>query len=146
MPLVMTWWTWLLLGLVLAALELATPGGFFILFFGIGAIVVGILAWVGVPLSLPLQVVVFLAVSVISLLAFRKPMQRRFARTAPSGVVDSLVGEEAQVIEEIPAGGLGKVELRGSAWSARNAGAGPIPRLTRCTVERVEGLTLFVRA
>ena len=47
MPLVMTWWTWLLLGLVLAALELATPGGFFILFFGLGAIVVGILELLG---------------------------------------------------------------------------------------------------
>jgi len=146
MPLVMTWWMWLLLGLGLAALELVTPGGFFILFFGAGAMVVGILEWIGVPLSLPVQVVVFLAVSVVSLLVFRKPMQRRFAHSAPSGVVDSLVGEEAQVIEEIPAGGIGKVELRGSAWNARNAGDGPIPRLTRCTVERVDGLTLFVRA
>lgn len=146
MPFVMTWWMWLLLGLVLAALESATPGGFFILFFGLGAILVGILDLLGLPLSLPLQVLVFIAISVVSLLAFRKPMQRRFAHSAPSGVVDNLVGEEAQVIEEIPADGIGKVEFRGSAWSARNAGAGPIPRLTRCTVERVDGLTLFVRA
>ena len=30
----MTWWLWILLGLVLLGLELSTPGGFFIAFFG----------------------------------------------------------------------------------------------------------------
>ena len=39
----MPWWIWIAFGLVLAAIELATPGGFFIVFFGIGAIAVGVL-------------------------------------------------------------------------------------------------------
>ena len=30
----MDWWLWVLLGLGLLALEMATPGGFFALFFG----------------------------------------------------------------------------------------------------------------
>ena len=34
----MQWWHWAVLGLVLGLLELATPGGFFILFFGVGAL------------------------------------------------------------------------------------------------------------
>ena len=36
----MQWWHWAVLGLGLGLLELATPGGFFILFFGIGALLV----------------------------------------------------------------------------------------------------------
>ena len=38
------WWAWFILGAVLLALELMTPGGFFLLFFGAAAIVVGTLA------------------------------------------------------------------------------------------------------
>jgi inner membrane protein len=40
----MEWWIWIVLGLVLLLGEVVTPGGFYILFFGIGAIFVGILA------------------------------------------------------------------------------------------------------
>ena len=36
----MQWWHWAVLGLVLGLLELATPGGFFIVFFGVGAMLV----------------------------------------------------------------------------------------------------------
>ena len=32
----MLWWHWIVLGLVLAALEMAGAGGFFIIFFGVG--------------------------------------------------------------------------------------------------------------
>jgi membrane protein implicated in regulation of membrane protease activity len=53
-------------------------------------------------------------------------------------------GESATVTEEIPAEGVGKVELRGSSWNARTA-SGTIPRGQRCLVERVEGLTVWVR-
>ena len=35
------WWHWFALGLVLIALELAAAGGFYVIFFGIAAVVVG---------------------------------------------------------------------------------------------------------
>jgi membrane protein implicated in regulation of membrane protease activity len=143
---VMTWWMWFLLGLLLLGAELITPGGFFIFFFGCGAVVVGIVELLGLPLSTPLQVLLFVAVSIVSLLIFRKPLKERFAHMVPSGQVDSLVGEFALALEEIPAGGLGKVELRGSTWNAENLGPLPVARSARCRVERVEGLTLFIRS
>ena len=37
----MIWWYWMLLGLVLLGVEMATPGGFYILFFGLAALIVG---------------------------------------------------------------------------------------------------------
>ncbi len=37
----MIWWYWVVLGLLLTGLELATPGGFFVIFFGVGALLVG---------------------------------------------------------------------------------------------------------
>jgi membrane protein implicated in regulation of membrane protease activity len=100
----------------------------------------------GIHLSMPFQVLLFIAVSIVSLLIFRKPLKERFAHMVPTGKVDSLVGEFALAMEDIPAGGLGKVELRGSTWNAHNEGQQAVARSARCRVERVEGLTLFVRS
>jgi membrane protein implicated in regulation of membrane protease activity len=65
----------------------------------------------------------------------------------PGGVpdVDSLVGELAVPLEDIAAGMVGRVECRGSMWSARNAGDAGLARGTRCTVVRVQGLMLLIR-
>ena len=39
----MLWWHWIAFGLVLAGFEMLTPGGFFVVFFGVGALLVGLL-------------------------------------------------------------------------------------------------------
>ena len=44
----MTWWYWLVLGLVLIALEMASAGGFYIIFFGVAGVVVALLAATGI--------------------------------------------------------------------------------------------------
>ena len=46
------WWFWVLLGFLLLFLELVTPTGFFLLFFGVAAVLVGLLppwVWPGLP-------------------------------------------------------------------------------------------------
>ena len=45
----MVWWHWMVLGLFLTALELVAPGSFFIIFFGVAALIVGLLdfMWTG---------------------------------------------------------------------------------------------------
>jgi len=63
----------------------------------------------------------------------------------PKGKVDNLIGETAQALEDIAVDAIGKAELRGAAWNAHNIGDAPIPGSTRCRVERVDGLTLYVR-
>ena len=37
----MQWWQWLVVGLVLVALEMAASGGFYVIFFGIAALAIG---------------------------------------------------------------------------------------------------------
>lgn len=143
----MTWWLWIVFGLVLAAVELITPGGFFIIFFGAAAIVVGILAGLGLAGPVWLEWILFSGLSIVSLLTFRRPLLERIRRQETNiGPVDALVGERAVALDEIAPGGLGKVELRGSSWSARNDGAAPLRRGDGARVERVDGLTLTVRS
>jgi membrane protein implicated in regulation of membrane protease activity len=66
----MAWWVWLLVGLGLLGFEMLTPGGFFILFFGLGALVVGALAGLGLTEPVWLQWLLFSVLSVGSLLRY----------------------------------------------------------------------------
>jgi len=144
--LALSWWMWLVMGLVLMVFELATPGGFFIVFFGVGAVIVGLLELVGLHMSLLLQGILFVVTSLVAITVFRRPLLERFNKKMPTGTVDAIVGETAHAIDEIPANGFGKVELRGAAWNAQNVGEQPIARGARCKVDRVDGLTFYVRA
>ena len=141
----MEWWHWMLLGLFFLVAEMATPGGFFALFFGLSGILVGALAGLGWARALWLQWLLFSVISVGTLVALRGPLRGRVSPGRNPRPVDSLVGEAAVALEDLPSGGVGKVEVRGSSWSARNAGSGPLSRGQRCRVERVEGLMLWVR-
>lgn len=141
----MAWWIWLVVGLALVGIELLTPGGFFVIFFGAAAIVIGVFGGLGFAGPPWLQWVLFSVLSVVSLLLFRKPLMRRFGLTAASTPpVDSMVGESCVVLEPPGADGFGKVELRGATWSAR--GASGLTRGQRCRVQRVEGLTVWIHA
>jgi hypothetical protein len=141
----MVWWLWLLFGLGLLAVEAATPGGFVALFFGIGAIFVGVLAGAGVAGPAWVQWVLFSALSVVSLALLRGPLKMRLQLKGNVAAVDSLVGEEAVLLEDLAPGAVVKAELHGSSWSARTAAGAPLPKGYRGRVERVEGLTLWVR-
>lgn len=135
---------WLAGGLALMVLELATPSGFFILFFGLGALTVGALQRFGVVEAGWLQWLLFTALSLGYLLIFREKLQARFQAPPPLDV-DSLVGVLAVPQGAIEPGGVGRVEVRGSTWSARNVATVPIYTGQRCTVVTVDGLLLGVR-
>ena len=138
----MNWWLWILVGIGLLVVELSTPGGLFALFFGAGAVLVAPLAALGAgPV---VQWIAFTAISLGLLATLRRPVQRMlFSRSAPP--VDSLVGEEVTLLADVPEGGEGKAELRGSPWSARAVSGLALRKGQRCKVERVDGLTLWVR-
>jgi len=133
------------LGLVLLLGEMVTPGGFYILFFGIGAIIVGVLAGFNVAGPVWFQVIVFSGLSLITFWLFRQRLVQSTHRNGPDRV-DSLIGEMAVITEDIPARGIGKAEMRGTSWSAHNISEQSLARGQRCRVERVEGLTIYVRA
>jgi membrane protein implicated in regulation of membrane protease activity len=141
----MNWWIWILIGLSLVFAEVFTPGGFYLLFFGIAAVAVGLLALAEIAGPAWLQVLLFSVISVSALWLFREKLLQTFQNKSHHAV-DSFIGEIARVVDAIAVNGVGKVEFRGTSWSARNVGATPLSIGGRCLVERVEGLTLFVRA
>ena len=141
----MTWWAWVLLGLGLLGIEVMTPGGFFVLFFGLAALVVGALAGLGVSGPAWLQWLLFSLLSVSSLVLFRRRLVQRLRASGGAALTGGLIGDVAILLDDLPPGAVGKAELRGTAWSVRHDGPEALPRGQRCRVQRVEGLTLHVR-
>ena len=146
----MLWWHWSIMGLVFIGLEILTLGGlgnFYFLFFGVAALMVGALTWVSLTEAAWMQWLCFVFFGILSLLAMRKPLQRTgFTREKDEVPVDSMVGEFATVLENLDAQRIGKVELHGSSWTARNAGTSTIGKGMQAKVIRVEGLTLWIQA
>jgi hypothetical protein len=143
----MAWWMWMILGLVLAVAEAQIPTGFFLLAFGVAGVIVGALVglgWGGPPW---LQWLAFTIFAIAAAAIFNRRFARmNGAKPFDSGrELDNLIGEAAIVIVDVPAQGVGRAELRGTTWSARGSRGDAIPRDTRCRVERVDGLTLWLR-
>ena len=143
----MIWWYWMLLGLVLLGVEMATPGGFYILFFGLAALAVGTVVGAGFIEAEWIQWLLFSVLAILSLLIFRGPLLARIKmRDKEMPTVDSIVGESALPLEDLVPSGTGKAELRGTTWTAHNSGPALLKKGQRCKVERVEGLTLWITA
>jgi len=142
----MDWWLWALVGLGLLGLEMATPGGFYVLFFGAGALLVGILVAVGAVQQPWLQWLLFSVFSVLTLVLFRGRLVAWSHAGTAAPPVDSLLGEIATPMEDIAPDARGKAELRGTAWTAHNVDARPLAKGQRGRVVHVDGLTLDIRA
>ena len=139
----MPWWGWIAVGSVLLAAEVFVPTDFFLVFLGASALLVGALGLVGWEGPVWAQWLVFAVLAVVTLVFLRGWLRARMA--SPSHVDDTLVGETAIAQEPIVPGGLGRVELRGTTWSARNVGTSAIAVSDRVPVVAVERLTLHVR-
>ena len=143
----MYWWLWLVLGLLLLGLEALTPGGFYVLFFGVGALVVGTLVGLGVERARVAAVAALLG-DLRGLARALPPVPARAppAPGAQSDAMDTLEGEVAMPLDDIPPGAVGRAELRGTTWTALNHDSRVLGRGQRCRVARVDGLTLLIRA
>ena len=117
-----SYWWWLIAGVTLILAEFVVPG-VFICFFGVGAILTGIAAWLIPEMSFTIELLIFSILSVVFLFTCRRFMPKSFR-----GVIkvdhsdienDDVVGAEAVVTEAITPEAPGKVEFRGSQWTAR---------------------------
>ena len=138
----MSWSSWLIFGLGLLVFEMLTPGGFFTFFFGIAAFVVAALIWMGVLESGAGQWLTFGILGTALILALRPLVRKKFETNTPK--VDQLVGQTAIALETLDMNGRGKVELRGTTWSAVYSGSGSVLKGDRLRVTKVDGLSLVV--
>jgi membrane protein implicated in regulation of membrane protease activity len=140
----MPWWIWVLVGLLLLGIELAAST-LHIGLFAIGAFTVALLVAVGVKMPLWAELMTFTIVSVVAIVVVR-PILIRKLKLDTKRVVDTMVGEQAITLDEIAPAGIGKAEMRGTTWSARNIGETVLTRGQRCVVTDIQGLLILIRA
>ena len=92
------------------------------------------------------QLVVFVAVSLLTLIIAR-PYLRKFTKTKVQPTnADMCIGEKAIVTEEINNTlGVGQAKIKGNVWSARSSDAEIIPQGTIVIIEAIEGVKLIVK-
>lgn len=133
------WAALILFFMIAEALTVALVSIWFIL----GGVAAFVAALCGV--SFALQIVVFTIVSAIAFLFCRPIMVRTLCRRETATNVDSVVGMEGLVVEEIDnLRSVGRVKANGLTWSAKSVSGEKIPAEQKVVVREVQGVTLLV--
>ena len=137
------WWIWIAIAALFAIGEIFTMG-FFLLFFGIGAAIAGILALLG--FGVPWQWGSFIVVSVILFVISRR-FAERFSKKQPPGIgADRFIDKRGVVLEEIDnIKNTGRVRIGKDEWRADSDTGEIIPTGKTVEVTRVEGTHLVVK-
>lgn len=130
-------WLWATMVMIIAEIFTA---GFFLGALAICTLLTAGAAWLG--MSAPVQVAFFAVSSVGSLLWVRPVFVNLLAPKPVSTNTDALVGQAATVIEQVPAGGVGRVRLANEEWRATSAAHIDVGETV--TVHAVSGSTLTV--
>ncbi len=136
-------WIWLTLLGIFVITELATVQLTTIWFAG-GALISLILAAFGVK-SIVIQIIVFLAVSIVLLISTRPLVKKYINKKAQPTNADRCIDAKAVVTEEINnLVATGRVKVNGVEWTARSEADEIIPVNSTVTVKRIDGVKLIV--
>ena len=143
----MAWWAWVVLGIGLLGVEMfVIDAQFYLVFIGLSAAVVGLLGLAGVDLPAWTQWLIFSALALVAMLAFRRRLYE-LVRNRSGHVEERLtVGDRVTVAMRLEPGQNGRVEYRGSNWTARNTGSVAIEAGREAVIAEVDGLTLNIKA
>lgn len=113
------------------------------LWFACGALSAMIASFFGAELWL--QILLFVAVSCVLLASLRPLVRKYFTPKLTRTNVDAVIGKTGIVTEQIDnLSARGKIKLGAVEWSARSSADEPIAPGTKVTVDRVEGVKVFV--
>jgi len=137
-------WVWLGLVIFFALFELYTYS-LTTVWLAIAALVMVFLSLLLESMSLPAQILVFLAISAV-LLIFTRPLAvKKFKMGKTKTNVDSLAGRHAIVQKSITEFERGEVKINGQTWAAVSEDGSEIAAGNKCEILRVEGVKLIVR-
>ena len=141
--LIKIWYIWMIIAALFVVGEIFTAG-FFLLWFGIGAAVAGLLALFG--LGFGWQLGAFVLVSGVLFVVSRR-FAEKFSKKQPPGIgADRVIGRQGIVLEEIDnVKNTGRVRLKKEEWRAENETGEVIPIGSQVEVIRLDGTHLVVK-
>ncbi|MFC1682965.1 NfeD family protein [Candidatus Zixiibacteriota bacterium] len=137
------WWIWMILAAICIVAEIFTAG-FFILWFGVGALVAGILALLGAGTGW--QWAAFVVVSGVLFVISRR-FAERFTKKQPPGIgADRFLGKRGVVLEEIDnTKNTGRVRIDKEEWRADSDTGKTIAEGVRVEVVKLDGTHVVVK-
>lgn len=138
-------WAWLAVGVALLIIEMAIQTEFWLAVLGCAALLVGVAISFGLTGPLWVQWAAFGILSIVLAVSIRRRLHQKFVASAP-GLQPDLVGDRVEIDIDLPPGDTGEATLRGSVWRVRNTGRDPLPRGAVAIVDKVDGLTLELKA
>lgn len=138
---------WFLVGLALIISEFMLPG-IILVFFGLGAWITAVAAWMGLTPGWPSQLLCFAISSVVLLVLLRRQFRNKFFGYVGDdhGLDDNIDDFHGQVVLVTRAIGPGpdpgSVEYKGAPWEARSKHR--IAAGQRAIIKSVDGITLVV--
>ncbi|HLG30184.1 MAG TPA: NfeD family protein, partial [Candidatus Brocadiales bacterium] len=107
------------------------------------AVVTAITTGIGLTPDINSQLVVFAMTSILTMLLLRKLAKKLFFGFADMS--PEYIGEKVRVIQAIPAGGEGRIEYRGSPWTAYSDFADTIPEGSIVEIIVIDGVRVKIR-
>ncbi len=139
------WWTWIVGGIILILAELAIPS-FFIVWFGLGALLVGLLA-LAFDLSLTAQLATWTLASLAMVALWFRVFKQSFQKTLSGTADGNVIGQIGLLVSAVAPFERGKVRFQGPLLGSEEwvcLADSPIAAGERVRVLSVEGSFLKV--
>lgn len=134
-------WIWLGLTVVLIVIE-AITSGLTTIWFAAGSFLMIFASLLKLPL--PLQLILFVAVSLLLLIFTRPILKKKLAIKKTALNTDALIGQKAIVTKDISELEKGVIKINGIEWTAASEDGKSIPAGSTCVIKEIKGATAVV--
>lgn len=136
-------WLWVIILVGTLIVEVVTFGNLVSVWFSIGALAAYFAYLMG--LSFPIQLTVFVVVSILSLLAVRPLAANYFRGNIVATNADRIIGQHTTLVKGIKSNEWGEVNVYGTVWSVAELSNHPLDAGTVVEVVAIEGAKLIVK-
>lgn len=134
-------WIWLGLTVVLIVIE-AITSGLTTIWFAAGSFLMIFASLLKLPL--PLQLILFVAVSLLLLIFTRPILKKKLTIKKTALNTDALIGQKAIVTKDISELEKGVIKINGIEWTAASEDKKSIPAGSTCVIKEIKGATAVV--
>ena len=138
------WSMWLIIAGICFVIEILTVG-FFVFWFGIGALFAMISSFI-FPDNIILQATVFVVTSVV-LILLTKPLVEKLTKKDKKIETNaySIIGKKGLVTQDInPTIGIGQIKVAGEVWSAKTMDGSNLEKGSEITILKIDGVKAVV--
>ncbi|PKM89170.1 MAG: hypothetical protein CVU85_02975 [Firmicutes bacterium HGW-Firmicutes-10] len=136
-------WLWVIILVGTLIVEVVTFGNLISVWFSIGAIAAYFAFLLG--LGFPVQLTVFVVVSILSLLAVRPLASNYFRGNIVATNADRIIGQHTTLVKAVKSNEWGEVNVYGTVWSVAELNNRPLDIGTEVEVVAIEGAKLIVK-